>query len=136
MNIINWEPYRPFTVGFDSILDRLMDIKTESPNYPPYNIKKLDALHYVVEMAVAGFGKEDINVEYADNTMTVQSVKKEKTEDKNVVHQGISQRSFIRSFALGDDMIVTDANLKNGLLSIYNEKIVPEEKKPKTIDIK
>ena len=136
MNIINWEPYKPFTVGFDSLLDRLMDINTESPNYPPYNIKKLDALHYVVEMAVAGFGKEDINVEYADNTMTVQSVRKEKTEDKNVVHQGISQRSFIRSFALGDDMIVTDANLKNGLLSIYIEKIVPEEKKPKTVTIK
>ena len=113
-----------------------MDIKTASPNYPPYNIKKLAALHYVVEMAVAGFGKEDINVEYADNTMTVQSVKTEKTEDKNVVHQGISQRSFIRSFALGDDMIVTDANLKNGLLCIYIEKIVPKEKKPKTINIK
>jgi len=136
MNIINWEPYKPFTVGFDSLLDRLMDINTESPNYPPYNIRKIDALHYAVEMAVAGFGKEDIHVEYADNTMTVQSVKKDKTDDKDILHKGISQRSFIRSFALADDMVVKDAKLDNGLLSINIEKIVPDEKKPKTVSIK
>ena len=136
MNIINWEPYKPFTVGFDSLLDRLMDINTESPNYPPYNIRKVDSLNYVVEMAIAGFGKTDINIEYADNTMTVKSIKKEKTDDKDILHKGISQRSFIRSFALADDMVVKDAKLENGLLSIHIEKIVPEEKKPKTIDIK
>jgi len=136
MNVINWEPYKPFTVGFDSILDRLMDINTESPNYPPYNIRKIDSLNYVVEMAIAGFGKSDINIEYADNTMTVKSIKKDKTEDKDILHKGISQRSFIRSFALADDMVVKDAKLENGLLSIHIEKIVPEEKKPKTIDIK
>lgn len=136
MNVINWEPYKPFTVGFDSILDRLMDINTESPNYPPYNIRKIDSLNYVVEMAIAGFGKTDINIEYADNTMTVKSIKKDKTEDKDILHKGISQRSFIRSFALADDMVVKDAKLENGLLSIHIEKIVPEEKKPKTIDIK
>jgi len=136
MNVINWEPYKPFTVGFDSILDRLMDINTESPNSPPYNIRKIDSLNYVVEMAIAGFGKSDINIEYADNTMTVKSIKKDKTEDKDILHKGISQRSFIRSFALADDMVVKDAKLENGLLSIHIEKIVPEEKKPKTIDIK
>lgn len=136
MNVINWEPYKPFTVGFDSILDRLMDINTESPNYPPYNIRKIDSLNYVVEMAIAGFGKADINIEYADNTMTVKSIKKDKTEDKDILHKGISQRSFIRSFALADDMVVKDAKLENGLLSIHIEKIVPEEKKPKTVDIK
>jgi molecular chaperone IbpA len=136
MNVINWEPYKPFTVGFDSILDRLMDINTESPNYPPYNIRKIDSLNYVVEMAIAGFGKSDINIEYADNTMTVKSIKKDKTEDKDILHKGISQRSFLRSFALADDMVVKDAKLENGLLSIHIEKIVPEEKKPKTIDIK
>ena len=128
------EQYNPFWIGFDDVFKRMNSF--EYTTFPPYNIKKLDALHYAVEMAVAGFGKEDIHVEYADNTMTVQSIKKDKTEDKDVVHQGISQRSFIRSFALGDDMIVTDANLKNGLLSIYIEKIVPKEKKPKTINIK
>jgi len=136
MNIINWEPYKPFTVGFDSLLDRLMDINTESPNYPPYNIRKIDSLNYVVEMAIAGFGKTDINIEYADNTMTVKSIKKEKTDDKDILHKGISQRSFIRSFALADDMVVKDAKLDNGLLSINIEKIVPDEKKPKTVSIK
>lgn len=136
MNVINWEPYKPFTVGFDSILDRLMDINTETPNYPPYNIRKIDNLNYVVEMAIAGFGKDDINIEYADNTMTVKSIKKDKAEDKDILHKGISQRSFIRSFALADDMVVKDAKLENGLLSIHIEKIVPEEKKPKTINIK
>lgn len=136
MNIINWEPYKPFTVGFDSLLDRLMDINTESPNYPPYNIRKVDSLNYVVEMAIAGFGKTDINIEYADNTMTVKSIKKEKTDDKDILHKGISQRSFIRSFALADDMVVKDAKMDNGLLSINIEKIVPDEKKPKTVSIK
>jgi molecular chaperone IbpA len=87
-------------------------------------------------MAIAGFGKADINIEYADNTMTVKSIKKEKTDDKDILHKGISQRSFIRSFALADDMVVKDAKLDNGLLSINIEKIVPDEKKPKTVSIK
>ena len=142
MNIINWESYKPFaayTVGFDSILARLAEItidKPESPNYPPYNIRRLTKFNYVVEIALAGFGKTDINVEVANDTLTVKSIKKEKTEDKDIVHQGISQRSFDRHFALADDMLVKDAKLDNGLLSIHIEKIVPEEKRPKEIKIK
>ena len=136
MNIINWESYRPFTVGFDSLLDRLVDTNTGSSNYPPYNIRKVDNLNYIVEMAIAGFGKTDINIEYADNIMTVKSLKKEKTKETDIVHKGISHRSFIRSFALADDMVVKDAKLDNGLLSMYIEKIVPEEKRPKEIKIK
>ena len=141
MNIINWESYKPFaayTVGFDSILARLADITIdgpESPNYPPYNIRRLTKFNYVVEIALAGFGKTDINVEVANDTLTVKSIKKEKTEDKDIVHQGISQRSFDRHLALADDMLVKDAKLDNGLLSIYIEKIVPEEKRPKEIKI-
>ena len=136
MNIINWETYKPFTVGFDSLLDRLIDTNTGSSNYPPYNIRKVDNLNYIVEMAIAGFGKTDINIEYADNIMTVKSLKKEKTKETDIVHKGISHRSFIRSFALADDMVVKDAKLDNGLLSMYIEKIVPEEKRPKEIKIK
>ena len=136
MNIINWETYKPFTVGFDSLLDRLIDTNTGSSNYPPYNIRKVDNLNYIVEMAIAGFGKTDINIEYADNIMTVKSLKKEKTKETDIVHKGISHRSFIRSFALADDMVVKDAKLDNGLLSIHIEKIVPEEKRPKEIKIK
>ena len=136
MNIINWETYKPFTVGFDSLLDRLIDTNTGSSNYPPYNIRKVDNLNYIVEMAIAGFGKTDINIEYADNIMTVKSLKKEKAKETDIVHKGISHRSFIRSFALADDMVVKDAKLDNGLLSMYIEKIVPEEKRPKEIKIK
>ena len=141
MNIINWESYKPFaayTVGFDSILARLAEITIDGPDskYPPYNIKRLDNFNYVVEIALAGFGKTDINVEVANDTLTVKSIKKEKTEDDNLVHKGISQRSFTRHFALADDTIVKDAKLDNGLLSIHIEKIVPEEKRPKEIKIK
>jgi len=141
MNIINWESYKPFaayTVGFDSILARLAEITIDGPDskYPPYNIKRLDNFNYVVEIALAGFGKTDINVEVANDTLTVKSIKKEKTEDKDIVHKGISQRSFTRHFALADDTIVKDAKLDNGLLSIHIEKIVPEEKRPKEIKIK
>ena len=129
--------FLPYSVGFDSLFDKLFEMDMDnSQSYPPYNIRKVDSLNYVVEMDIAGFGKADINIEYADNTMTVKSIKKEKTDDKDILHKGISQRSFIRSFALADDMVVKDAKLDNGLLSINIEKIVPDEKKPKTVSIK
>jgi molecular chaperone IbpA len=145
MNIINWESYKPFaagTVGFDSLLARIAEITIDKPdsNYPPYNIRRLDKFNYIVEIALAGFNKTDINIKVADDTLTVKSIKKEKTEfkdsDESLVHKGISQRSFTRHFALADDTIVKDAKLDNGLLSIYIEKILPEEKRPKEIKIK
>jgi len=140
MNILkhsfNWEPYRPFTVGFDSIMDRMLEIDTTIPNYPPYNIRKIDELKYSVDLAIAGFGKKDIEITYADNVLTIKSKKKESNDEKNILHQGISGRSFKRTFALADDIIVTDAIVKDGLLSIELEKIVPESKKSKVIEIK
>jgi|TARA_R110000765_G_scaffold88592_1_gene169369 molecular chaperone IbpA len=141
MNIINWESYKPFAayaVGFDSILSRLAEItidKPESPNYPPYNIRKIDDLKYSIDLALAGFGKKDISVDYADNSLTIKSIKDESKKD-DIVHRGISHRSFTRTFALSDDVIVNDAKFENGLLSIELEKIVPEEKRPKEIKIK
>tara|TARA_R110000751_G_scaffold242995_1_gene343209 strand:+ start:232 stop:657 length:426 start_codon:yes stop_codon:yes gene_type:complete len=140
MNIINWESYKPFAayaVGFDSILSRLAEItidKPESPNYPPYNIRKIDDLKYSIDLALAGFGKKDISVDYADNSLTIKSIKDESKKD-DIVHRGISHRSFTRTFALSDDVIVNDAKFENGLLSIELEKIVPEEKRPKEIKI-
>lgn len=135
--LLDWEPYKPFTVGFDTIMDRLLEIDTAIPNYPPYNIRKVDDFIYVIDLAVAGFGKKDIDVKYGDNTLTIKSIKKEgkDDDDKKIVHQGISQRSFKRTFALADDLVVNNATLQNGLLSITIEKIVPEAKKPKTINI-
>ena len=140
MNIINWESYKPFAayaVGFDSILARLAEItidKPESPNYPPYNIRKIDDLKYSIDLALAGFGKKDISVDYADNSLTIKSIKDESKKD-DIVHRGISHRAFTRTFALADDVVVNDAKFENGLLSIELEKIVPEEKRPKEIKI-
>ena len=146
MNIINWESYKPFaayTVGFDSLLARIAEITIDKPdsNYPPYNIRKIDDLKYFIDLALAGFGKKDVSINYADNSLTIKSVKQNNPKTQKVenidplLYRGISQRSFTRSFALADDVIVNDAKFENGLLSIELEKIVPEEKRPKEIKI-
>jgi molecular chaperone IbpA len=140
MNIINWESYKPFTastVGFDSLLARIAEITIDKPdsNYPPYNIRKIDDLKYFIDLALAGFGKKDVSIKYADNALTIKSTQNDKKAD-DVVHRGISQRAFTRTFALADDVVVNDAKFENGLLSIELEKIVPEEKRPKEIKIK
>ena len=140
MNIINWESYKPFTastVGFDSLLARIAEITIDKPdsNYPPYNIRKIDELKYSIDLALAGFGKKDVSINYADNSLTIKSKQNDKKAD-DVVHRGISQRAFTRTFALADDVVVNDAKFENGLLSIELEKIVPEEKRPKEIKIK
>ena len=134
-SLIDWEPYRPFSVGFDSLLDRLTTIQMDAPSYPPYNIRKIDDFKYSIEVALAGFDKKNIDISYADNTLTIKS-KKQDQDDKDIMHKGISQRAFTRSFCLAEDVIVNGAEFTNGMLSIQLEKIVPEEKKPKTIKIK
>ena len=107
-------------------------------NFPPYNIVKTGDFTYDIEMALAGFGKKDIEVKYADNTLTVNSVQsdEDKNEDPSVLHRGISKRQFKRSFTIADDVVVNGAELKDGLLKVSLEKIVPEAKKPRTISIK
>ena len=134
-SLIDWEPYRPFTVGFDSLMDRLTTIQMDAPSYPPYNIRKIDDFKYSIEVALAGFDKKSIDISYADNTLKIKS-KKQDQEEKDIMHKGISQRAFTRSFCLAEDVIVNGAEFTNGMLSIQLEKIVPEEKKPKTIKIK
>ena len=133
-SLIDWEPYKPFTIGFDSFLDRLTSIEMDSPSYPPYNIERTGDFTYSIEVALAGFDKKNIDVTYADNTLTIKSKKQE--ENKDTLHKGISQRAFTRSFCLAEDIVVKDARFTNGMLCIELEKIVPEEKKPKTIKIK
>ena len=136
---------RPFSIGFDNMFDQfesLLDdggLSTQS-NYPPYNIRKADKDKYAIEVAVAGFNKNDVEVEYEDNLLTVKTKKVDKTveEDKDgeIIHRGISQRSFSRSFTIANDVKVNGAELKDGLLLIGCEKIVPEQKKRKLIPIK
>ena len=141
--IINWEPFKPFSVGFDNLFDdfdRIYKFNSSSINhYPPYNIRKVNDTDYVIELAVAGFGKKDIEVKSQENTLTIKSTDKKDEvldKDESVLHRGISQRSFTRSFTVAEDVVVKGADLKDGLLSVKLERIIPDEKKPKIIDIK
>ena len=141
--LINWEPFKPFSVGFDNLFDdfdRIYKFNSDSINhYPPYNIRKVNDTDYVIELAVAGFGKKDIEVKSQENTLTIKSTDKKDEvleKDESVLHRGISQRSFKRSFTVAEDVVVKGADLKDGLLSVKLERIIPDEKKPKIIDIK
>ena len=141
--LMNWEPFKPFSVGFDNLFDdfdRIYKYNSSSINhYPPYNIRKVNDTDYVIELAIAGFGKKDIEVKSQENTLTIKSkdMKDEVLDkDESVLHRGISQRSFKRSFTIAEDVVVKGADLKDGLLSVKLERIIPDEKKPKIIDIK
>ena len=126
-----------FSVGFDSIFDRFFDMDlTRDSGYPPYNIRKINEAQYVIEIALAGFSKDDIEVELTEGNLAVRSKKEEETNgDDSFVHKGIAKRSFLRSFTLSDDIIVKGADLKDGMLIINLEKVIPDEKKPRLIQI-
>ena len=124
------------TVGFDSMFDRLFgDIqRTETASgFPPYNIRKDEEEKYTIEMAVAGFSQEDLEVELKEGVLTIRS--KSEKEEKKYLHRGIARRAFSRSFTLSDDVVVKGADLVNGMLTIDLERIVPEEKKSRLIEI-
>jgi molecular chaperone IbpA len=125
-------------VGFDSLFEKLFDMDLDTSNsYPPYNISKLDDNNYIIEMALAGFNKDNIEIELANGELTVKSKKKDNLEkDVNLIHQGISLRSFVRKFTLSDEIIVKSAEMKDGMLTVKLEKFIPENKKPKLISIK
>ena len=126
----------PFFIGFNKEIARLNSAhKTNSQSYPPYDLLKLDEDTYKLSLAIAGFSKEDINVSVDNGTLIIKGEIIEVT-DAEVVHKGIAGRKFVRSFALGEYMEVTGAELKDGMLHINVDRIVPEEKKPKTIKIK
>lgn len=141
-NLSIWNSLRPFSVGFDSIFDEfdrmLESTERYSPNYPPYNIKRVNDTDYRIEVALAGYSKEDIEVELKDNALTVRNKTKEQTIDEKgngVIHKGISTRQFERAFTISEDIKVRDAELKNGLLTIDLKRIIPEEKKSRLIEI-
>jgi len=136
---------RPFSIGFDNMFDQFESLLSDGglstqSNYPPYNIRKASKDKYAIEVAVAGFNKDDVEVEYEDNLLTVKTKKVDKAVEKDmdgeIIHRGISQRSFSRSFTIADDIKVEGAEIKDGLLTINCEKIVPEQKKRKLIPIK
>ena len=136
---------RPFSIGFDDMFDQFENLLGNGSlamqsNYPPYNIRKTGKDKYSIEVALAGFSRKDVEVEFEDNLLTVRTKQVNKTEDNiengEILHKGISQRQFARSFTIADDVKVNDAELKDGLLTISCERIVPEHKKKKLIEIK
>ena len=136
---------RPFSIGFDDMFDQFENMLgngalTMQSNYPPYNIRKTGKDNYAIELALAGFNKKDVEVEFEDNLLTVRTKQVNKSEDNNtdgeIIHKGISQRQFARSFTIADDVKVNGAELKNGLLIVSLERIVPEHKKTRSIKIR
>ena len=129
----------PYTVGFDSLFDRLFDtdFHTTSGGFPPYNIVKNDDYNYQIEMALAGYSKKDIDIELKEGTLSISSKKiEDDTNENTLIHRGISNKSFKRSFTLSDEMKVKGAKMENGMLYIALERIVPDHKKPQTIEVK
>ena len=133
---------RPVSVGFDSVFDHFESLFNESPslhtNYPPYDILKTDEHSYVIELAVAGFSKKDIAVTVENGVLTVESDREGNAESsgEEIIHRGISKRYFKKSFSISDDVEIRGAELKDGLLRISMEKIIPESRKRKEISIK
>ena len=136
---------RPITVGFDRFFNNWEEMFSDDffkapSSYPAYNIVEKKTNHYDIEVALAGFNKKDINVEVENGMLTIQSVKdeseKEVEDNEGTLYRGISKRMFKRSFTIANDVKVKGAELKDGLLKVSMEKIVPEEMKLKTIDVK
>ena len=134
-DLMDFDPFRNYTIGFDKIFDSLLEVsKINTTNFPPYNIRKLEDGKYQVELALAGFTKDDIKIELKDGTLSV-SAKKDDKDSNNLVHQGIASRSVLRKFSLSEYMEIEDADFKDGMLKIKCFENIPEEKKPKVIKI-
>ena len=134
-----WDLFKdPFFIGFNRELERLNDIHREatSQSFPPYNITKLDDDSYRVSLAVAGFDRKDIEVSVDNGTLIIKGEIKSDAETGEVLHRGIAARKFTRTFALGEYMEVTGAEMLNGMLHVDVDRFIPEDKKPKTIKIK
>jgi molecular chaperone IbpA len=126
------------TVGFDSLvsmLDQVASFDNEADTYPPYNIERLTENEYRITMAVAGFGKQDVEIEVKENTLSIRGEKKEADKERTFLHRGIASRAFERRFRLADHVEVRGADIKDGLLSVDLEREVPERLKPRMIEI-
>jgi len=135
-----FKDFDKFYVGFDDQYNRLSklhdDLTKNIPNYPPYNIKKTGENTYSIEIAVAGFGTQDIEIELADNKLIVKGNASSDETSDNFLFKGIANRAFTRQFALNDQIEVQNAEMINGMLKIFLEKIIPEHRKPKKIEVK
>ena len=137
-NLFDPAAMAPHFVGFDSLFDRLNEhYQLHTPtNFPPYNIRKLEENKWQVEVALAGYDRKDIEVKTIEGNLVVATVENEKTtEDPELVHRGISQRKFSRTWSMADDAVVNEAKMVDGMLYVKIERVVPDEKKPKLIKI-
>lgn len=126
----------PFFIGFDSIINKLHSSPTgTATNYPPYNLIKTGEDTYLVELAVAGFDEEDFDIELHDGVLTISADVSAIDEDAEYIHKGIAARSFVRKFTLADTIVVESASLDQGMLTVRLKNVIPEEKKPKKIEI-
>jgi len=140
MRTFDLAPLYRSTVGFDrlfSLLDQVGGLDGSAPTYPPYNIERLDENAYRVSVAVAGFTESDLSIEVKENALTIRGEKQVKDGEKagEVLYQGIAARAFERRFQLADHVLVTGANLENGLLHVDLKREIPEAKKPRQIPI-
>ena len=138
---------RPVSIGFDNIFDHFENFFDDEGDYvrssltstfPFYNIVKKGDNKFDIEVALAGYDKKDITVEYEDNLLRIKSIKETKSdkEKDGVIHQGIAKRYFSKAFTIADDVEIEGAELKNGMLSVAYHREIPESEKPKTIEIK
>ena len=137
---------RPLSVGYDDVFDHFESMFNHQydsinvPNYPPYNIVKTGKYTYDIQVALAGYGKKDVDVSFENSVLTIKSVKdkdeKEVEENDGVLHKGIAKRMFSKSFTIAEDVEIKGAELKDGLLSVSMERVIPEHKKARTIQIK
>ena len=147
LNFGDFEKALGFSIGYDSMFDRLLGNSTQyvssnNQGYPPYNIRKTGEQFFFIEMAIAGFSEDDLEVELKEQTLSVRTkenggveLAKEIVSDSSYVHKGIACRAFERAWTLSDDIVVKGCNLSNGMLTIELEKVIPEEKRARLIPI-
>ena len=135
-----FKDFDKFFVGFDEQFSKMQklhdDITKNIPNYPPYNIRKTGESTYTIEVAVAGFGQNEIDIEIDGGKLVVKGNISSQDQEDNFLFKGIAARAFTRTFALDDQIEVKDAELFNGMLKIFLERLIPEEKKPKKVAVK
>ena len=137
LTTLDLQKIAPYAVGFDRIISDMFqyaDNNVASSGYPPYNIRK-EGDKFQIEIALAGVTKEDLEINLEDGQLTISHDPEETSVDVEYLHKGIAQRKFKRTWTLSDDVIVKGAQMENGMLYVELERIVPDEKKPRTIKI-
>lgn len=135
MNTTTWQVYAPYGVGLDSVFNRLDAMSGHNTNYPPYNIIKNDASNFEIEIALAGFKAEEIEISTEQNILRVASKVAKRDTDRTYLHKGLSKRSFSNTWQLGDDVRVSSVDFADGLLTIALDKIIPEHQKKTVYNI-